>query len=431
MASSPFITTEHIVDCQYIREYPRATRTTEDALKLVVKKYTPKSNPNPRPGDITIIGGAGGGYPKELYEPIWEELYERLKRDGLRIRSIWIANPVGQGASAVVNEENLGNDPSWFDHSRDLLYMINQFQADMLRPLMGVAHSLGAGQLLHLSLIHPRLFSSLVLVEPVIERDFVSGKGPAFAKLALSKKDVWRSQAEATAFFKKTHKNWDSRVLDLWLQHGLKKLRPESDLAEEADSDSPVTLATSKYQEAALYARPNFLNRQMLDFEKNPDPDTPHDASFHPDVVGPTQAVFPFYRSEPKILWGALKHIRPSVLYVYGGKSPISTADRRAYKLQRTGAGFGGSGGYKNGRVKEVISPHATHQLPFEDVTTVAEATAEWMKQETAKWKEEEERIQKGWLELTTKERITLPDEWHTQLNSYSAKGKQKPKAKL
>ena len=96
---------------------------------------------------------------------MWEEVYERLKRDGLRIRSIWIANSAGQGASAVLNEENLGNDrtfrtplavtyamltivpASWFDHSRDLLYMINQFKADMPRPLMGVAHSVGAGQL--------------------------------------------------------------------------------------------------------------------------------------------------------------------------------------------------------------------------------------------------------------------------------------------
>ncbi|PYI09829.1 alpha/beta-hydrolase [Aspergillus sclerotiicarbonarius CBS 121057] len=426
MASSPFIITEHIVDCQYIREYPRATRSTEDALKLAVKQYTPKSNPNPRPGDITIIGSPGGGFPKEVYEPVWEEIYERLKRNGLRIRSIWIANPANQGASAELNEELLGNDPSWFDHSRDLLYMINQFKADMPRPLMGVAHSLGAGQLLHLSLIHPRLFNSLVLLEPVVEKDFPAGRGPSFMKLAISKKDVWRSQAEAAVHFKKFHKRWDPRTLDLWLQYGLKKLHPETD-----DSDSAVTLVTSKYQEVAQYARPNFLNKQPLDLESNPDLDTPHDASFHPDVLGPPEVVFPFYRAEASILWRVLKHIRPSVLYVYGGESPVSTPDRRAYKLQNTGAGIGGSGGYKNGRVKEVVSPHASHQLPFEDVTGVAKATAEWLKQETAKWKEEEERIQKGWLELTTKERTTFSDEWYTHLNSYSEKGKQKPRAKL
>ena len=268
-------------------------------------------------------------------------------------------------------------------------------------------------------------------MEPVIERDFLSGKGPAFTKLALGRKDVWRSQAEATAFFKKAYKRWDSRVLDLWLKYGLKKLHLEIDPAEADSSGPPVTLVTSKYQEAAQCARPNFLNKQMLDLERNPEPDTPHDACFHPDVVGSAQGVFPFYRHEPKILWRALQHIRPSVLYIYGGKCPTSSPDRRAYKLQRTGAGVGGSGGYKNGRVKEVVSPHASHQLPFEDVTGVAEATAEWLKQETAKWKEEEERIQKGWLELTTKERITLPDEWHTHLNSYSEKGKPKPRAKL
>jgi isocitrate dehydrogenase kinase/phosphatase len=36
---------------------------------------------------------------------------------------------------------------SWLDHSRDLLYMINQFRHDMPQPIVGVGHSMGAGQL--------------------------------------------------------------------------------------------------------------------------------------------------------------------------------------------------------------------------------------------------------------------------------------------
>lgn len=64
MATSPFIITEYIVDGQHVREYPRATRTGDDVLKLAVKRYTPKSNPNPQPGDVTIIGAHGSGFPK-------------------------------------------------------------------------------------------------------------------------------------------------------------------------------------------------------------------------------------------------------------------------------------------------------------------------------------------------------------------------------
>lgn len=64
MEPSPFNITEHVVDCQHIREYARATRSTNDALKLAVKQYTPKSNPNPQPGDVTIIGATSVGSPK-------------------------------------------------------------------------------------------------------------------------------------------------------------------------------------------------------------------------------------------------------------------------------------------------------------------------------------------------------------------------------
>jgi hypothetical protein len=63
-ASLPFHITEHVIDSQHIREYPLATTRAEDALKLVVKRYTPKSNPNHQSGDLTIIGAHGSGFPK-------------------------------------------------------------------------------------------------------------------------------------------------------------------------------------------------------------------------------------------------------------------------------------------------------------------------------------------------------------------------------
>lgn len=64
MASSSFIVTKHLVDAQYIREYPHATSTQDAPLKLAVKKYTPIDNQNPIPGDVTLIGVTGTGLPK-------------------------------------------------------------------------------------------------------------------------------------------------------------------------------------------------------------------------------------------------------------------------------------------------------------------------------------------------------------------------------
>ena len=64
MAEFPFTVTEHIIDTQHIREYPHATTIPDAHLKLLVKKYAPVDNPNPQPGDVTLIGVPGTGYPK-------------------------------------------------------------------------------------------------------------------------------------------------------------------------------------------------------------------------------------------------------------------------------------------------------------------------------------------------------------------------------
>lgn len=36
---------------------------------------------------------------------------------------------------------------NWFDHSRDLLCMVNRFWDRMPRPIIGIAHSMGSAQL--------------------------------------------------------------------------------------------------------------------------------------------------------------------------------------------------------------------------------------------------------------------------------------------
>ncbi|KAJ5353984.1 hypothetical protein N7541_006548 [Penicillium brevicompactum] len=103
----PFQISEHVIDGQYIREYPRATAAPDSPLKLCIKQYTPIDNPNPQPGDVTIVATHGTGFPKELYEPLWEELLARLKQDGIRIRSIWMADAANQGASGILMKKTL------------------------------------------------------------------------------------------------------------------------------------------------------------------------------------------------------------------------------------------------------------------------------------------------------------------------------------
>jgi len=56
---------EHTLTTSHIREYPGSTAgSQDDELKLAVKQYTPLDNQDPKPGDVTIIGGHANGFPK-------------------------------------------------------------------------------------------------------------------------------------------------------------------------------------------------------------------------------------------------------------------------------------------------------------------------------------------------------------------------------
>jgi hypothetical protein len=111
MSSHLFRIKDRTLEASHIRSYPRTAATTqEEVLHLAIKQYTPLNNPNPKPGDITIIAAHANAFPKELYEPLWDELLQRCGQYGFRIRSIWIADVAHQGQSSILNEDKLGND---------------------------------------------------------------------------------------------------------------------------------------------------------------------------------------------------------------------------------------------------------------------------------------------------------------------------------
>lgn len=126
---SHFRVREHTLPAQHTRHWPRGTEIGyENALQLAVKQYVPLSNPNPRSSDITFIAAHANGFPKviclpdssllcgvsksqqEMYEPLFEDLHEKLSKLGRKIRAIWIADIAHQGQSGILNEDALGND---------------------------------------------------------------------------------------------------------------------------------------------------------------------------------------------------------------------------------------------------------------------------------------------------------------------------------
>ena len=154
-----FTVIEHVVPGQHIREYPGATRhSQEDILKIHVKQYVPANAPDSIPTNaLTIIGAHGIGFPKvgqtcvcrehtlaqstdcpqETYEPLWEDIYFRLQSHGIHVRSIWMADCSNQGASGVLNENIQGDSSKPCTHH--MIKWLNQTLSLLVRPFSGLA----------------------------------------------------------------------------------------------------------------------------------------------------------------------------------------------------------------------------------------------------------------------------------------------------
>jgi hypothetical protein len=109
--SFPFKVIEHVIPGQHIREYPQSVKGRQEApLQLAIKQYVPVDLSDPVPDNaVTLIGVPGNSSSKELYEPLWEDIYEQLKKQSVPLRAIWVADPSNQGASGVLNEDLQGD----------------------------------------------------------------------------------------------------------------------------------------------------------------------------------------------------------------------------------------------------------------------------------------------------------------------------------
>jgi hypothetical protein len=442
-SSFPFHVKEHLVPSQHVREYARATaHSQDDVLYLAVKQYTPKDNPSPQPGDVTIIGAHANGFPKELYEPLWADLHAAAARDGrFRIRAIWVADVANQGYSGQANEQTMGDDPAWSDHARDLLHMVNVFRDQMPRPLVGIGHSFGANCLTHLSLLHPRLLTTLVLYDATITKFGFKdqGAGVSPARVSAFRRDLWPSRAEAAAAVRRSafFKTWDPRVVDAWIKHGLRDtptaLYPDDGGRPGAPA---VTLRTTKHQELFTFFRPLYPY-MTADGRLGPVAPPDFDPTAHEafDPHGPVR--FPFYRAEGPAILRRLPEVRPSVLFVCGGASDLSTPAKRAQRLATCGAGAGGSGGVDRGRVREVVMEGRGHLFPMEVPGACAAHAADWLGAELTRWRDGEQREYDEWARAhTLREKSTMSAEWMRRMGpppvGRGAKGKkEQDKAKL
>lgn len=420
MSASNFSITTHKFPGQHIRQYPGATRhNEEDVQYLEAKQYIPLSNPYPQEGDITILGAHAVSFPKEVYEPLWDDLLEQCEHHGFRIRSIWVADASNQSASGILNENTQGDDPSFFDYPRDLLHMVNIFREEFPQPIVGIGHSMGGTALIQLANLHPRLLASLVLLDPVVGSAMPSDFASLFY-LNSVRPDLWPSKAAAQKASQFLFKKWDPRALDRWVKYGF---RDTPTLVHPDPGE--VTLCTSKAQEAWLYGRPWF----------DPIPPNGRYATSearvkYPDMHDGVLESHPFYRPEDIFVWHDLPRLRPGVLYICPEKGPMTDAKSVTEKMDRTGSGPGGSGGVKEGRVRSAIVKDVSHLLPFEKPEECARAAAEWLGQDIEAW-HERTRFEREHRDDKSINKVALSQEWLKQTKFFFAKSKLSGRAKL
>ncbi len=392
---------EHVIDSQHIRHHPGGSRDQETALKLHIKQYSPLDNLDPKAGDFTIIAVHANGCIKELYEPLFEEILLATKNSDFQIRSIWIADVAQQGASAVLNEPKLGNDTHYFDLSRDLLHMVNVFRDQMPRPILGIGHSVGGTSLAFLSFMHPRLFTSLILIEPAIYRDGSPQGGPLLTYTSL-KRDFWKSKAELESWVRRNpiYKDWDQRVIKRLLRFGVRKT------PSLLHQDEGFTFTTPKHQEAFMVARPR--SRGVRDDARSLLAPEDQDSTRH---VAQAVNKSPFYNAECREAFRILPFLKPSTLFVNASQTAFTSLEQRQSVLRVTGTGPGGSGGAELGQVSGVVLDGG-HSLPFEEVLKTAKTIVHFADEQGKRWKIDEQEWQKKWLQKSPVERQTMDDKW-------------------
>lgn len=282
--------------------------------------------------------------------------------------------------------------------------------------------------------MHPRLLSSLVLMDPVIQRHFerqaeqrpgaVFQNVPLTAKLSTYRRDIWPSREDAALGFKRSkfYQAWDPRVLDRFVKYGLRDLPTAIHPLENPTpaETPPVTLTTPLHQEVFTFSRPNY---------NDPKEGLPVNRITHPDLDPTVTGGYPFYRPEPPMTFYRLPHLRPSVMYLFGGKSELSTPPLQKDKMEFTGTGYGGSGGVAEDRVRSVCFEKGGHLFPFDMVAKSADIAADWVGSEMRRWREQEAAFNADWSKKSKIEKVTIDEEWKKHIGPPLG-GKRPPPSK-
>ncbi|KAL8695852.1 MAG: hypothetical protein Q9201_007934 [Fulgogasparrea decipioides] len=397
---------EYEIPASHIRGYSRGVKDESTArLRLAVKQYVPKDQKETPKSAMTIIMAHGVGSSKESYEPLFDELLQC----NLPIRAVWAMDIAHHGASYLLNENALGDEPHWFDSSRDMFQMINYFQEQMPPPIVGIGQSWGCVTLSMLAVWHPRLFSAIVSIEPMFGLAYTPDlEEKPRAKMAIkravsllvNRRETWPSREAAMEHLLANpyYGAFDPRVFERVIKYDLRDVPSKS---EDKSSSQAVTLTTPKTMETYTIIRPD---PPLSGFPEAPD----YKTRTSQDVIVPG-----FYRGERTYFTHQLQYLLPPILYLWGTLSGYANTDYSNYILRQTGIGLGGSGGVASGKVCEAFVEGAHHPIPLEKPAAAAKVIAPWLREQIRTWEEEAERRSKEPLFATK----TFHPEWVARIS--------------
>ncbi|KAJ6516463.1 Alpha/beta hydrolase fold-1 [Mycena sanguinolenta] len=235
-------------------------------LHLSVTRYWDPAAPHyDDPTALTLVLTHATGAHKEQYEPTIQDLHNHnLAGPKIKIREIWMVDAPDHGDSAVLNEQALRDGGrayqpvfGWDEYARGL----HAFLADLgtgvdvdfsKRRLVLIGHSYGAVVVSLALTYQPELKPEfLIMIEIMgMNTDVTLKMGKLLTKMTENRRDIWPSRTEAYRLLKAraAYRDWDDRVLRIYVETGLRQLPT----LEYPDQEG-VTLKCSRRTETAAY----------------------------------------------------------------------------------------------------------------------------------------------------------------------------------
>lgn len=233
-----------------------------------------------------------------------------------------------------------------------------------------------------LSIFHPSLFTSLILLDPILVADHLTGFAEKLTLFALNRPNEWPSRKRAEGYFKKGFEGWDKRCLEKWMQYSLVPVKPD-------EPDGATKLAFARVQEIKSYVKTQHV----------------FDSNLNPGLV-------PQWVDQPLQVFQSINNMCTRTLIICG----VQSASARPAMKDDWAARMGSNRAFRmRGVERRVVIDtveEAGHFVPFEKTSYCAERTAGWVKEELEEWRVREWEPKKRWRALSQEEREKSAEVW-------------------